>query len=166
MRLRWRAVALHTFPDHLKRLLVGEPIPSSLAHHERFSRVTGLAVLSSDCISSVAYSIEEVLRVLALAGVAALHTSVPIGVLISVLLAIVAFSYRQTIHAYPSGGGAYIVAKGNIGATAGLTAAASLFIDYTLTVAVSIASGVAAVTSAFPVLHPHRVELTLAFVLI
>jgi amino acid transporter len=159
-------VTHHSFPEHIKRLLVGEPIPSSLAHHERFSRLTGLAVLSSDCLSSVAYSVEEVLRVLILGGVAALHTSVPIGILISVLLAIVAFSYRQTIHAYPSGGGAYIVAKGNIGPHAGLTAAASLFIDYTLTVAVSVASGVAAVTSAIPALLPYRVELTLGFVLV
>ena len=157
-------MAHHSFPEHMKRLLVGEPIPSSLAHHERFSRLTGLAVLSSDCLSSVAYSIEEVLRVLILGGVAALHTSIPIGILISVLLAVVAFSYRQTIHAYPTGGGAYIVAKGNIGPMAGLTAASSLFIDYTLTVAVSVASGVAAVTSAFPPLLPYRVELTLAFV--
>jgi amino acid transporter len=166
MGLRSRAVALHSFPEHLKRLLVGEPIPSSLAHHERFSRVTGLAVLSSDCLSSVAYCIEEVLRVLILAGVAALHTSVPIGILISALLAVVAFSYRQTIYAYPSGGGAYIVAKGNIGPLAGLTAAASLFIDYTLTVAVSIAAGVAAFTSALPALLPYRIELTLVFVLV
>jgi amino acid transporter len=159
-------VAHHSFPEHIKRLLVGEPIPSSLALHERFSRITGLAVLSSDCISSVAYSIEEVLRVLILGGVAALHISVPIGLLISALLAVVTFSYRQTIHAYPNGGGAYIVAKGNIGPLAGLTAAASLFIDYTLTVAVSIASGVAAVTSALPALLPYRVELALAFVLV
>jgi len=159
-------MAHHSLPDHIKRLLVGEPIPSSLSHHERFSRVTGLAVLSSDCLSSVAYSIEEVLRVLILGGVAALHLSIPLGVLISVLLAVVAFSYRQTIYAYPSGGGAYIVAKGNIGPLAGLTAAASLFIDYTLTVAVSVASGVAAVTSALPAVLPYRVELTLAFVLI
>ena len=159
-------VALHTLRDHVKRVLVGQPIPSSLAHHERFSRVTGLAVLSSDCLSSVAYCIEEVLRVLILAGVAALHTSIPIGILISILLAIVAFSYRQTIHAYPSGGGAYIVAKGNIGAVAGLIAAASLFIDYTLTVAVSVAAGVAAVTSALPALLPHRVAVALVFVLV
>jgi len=159
-------VAHHSFAEHIKHLLVGEPIPSSLAHHERFSRVTGLAVLSSDCLSSVAYSVEEVLRVLILGGVAALHISVPIGILISILLAVVAFSYRQTIHAYPSGGGAYIVARSNIGPFAGLTAAASLFIDYTLTVAVSVASGVAAVTSALPALLPYRVELTLAFVLV
>ncbi|MBE3134654.1 MAG: amino acid permease, partial [Acidobacteria bacterium] len=106
-------MAHHNFFAHIKRLFVGDPIPSSLAHHERFSRVTGLAVLSSDCISSVAYSIEEVLRVLILGGVAALHFSIPIGILISVLLAVVAFSYRQTIHAYPSGGGAYIVARDN-----------------------------------------------------
>ena len=139
----------------MKRLFVGRPIPTAHALHERFSRVTGLAVLSSDCLSSVAYSIEEVLRVLVIGGVAALSFGVPIAVLIATLLAIVVFSYRQTIFAYPRGGGAYIVAKENLGVYPGLAAASSLFIDYTLTVAVSIASGVAAITSAFPVLHPY-----------
>ncbi len=98
-----------------KRLLVGEPIPSHLAHHERLSRVTGLAVLSSDALSSVAYATEEILRVLLVGGVGALALVTPIGAAIAVILAIVAFSYRQTIHAYPSGGGAYIVAKDNLG---------------------------------------------------
>jgi amino acid transporter len=106
-----------------------------------------------------------VLRVLILGGVAALHSSVPIGILISVLLAIVAFSYRQTIHACPSGGGATSLRRKHRTACS-LTAAASLFIDYTLTVAVSVAAGVAAVTSAIPALLPYRVELTLAFVLV
>src|SRR3981189_1960581 len=91
----------------LKRLLLGRPIPSSLAHHERLSRVTGLAVLSSDALSSVAYATEEILRVLVLAGPAALSFSTPIAFVIATILAIVVFSYRQTIHAYPSGGGAY-----------------------------------------------------------
>ena len=148
----------------MKRLFVGRPIPTAHALHERFSRVTGLAVLSSDCLSSVAYSIEEVLRVLVIGGVAALSLGVPIAVLIATLLAIVVFSYRQTIFAYPKGGGAYIVAKENLGVYPGLAAASSLFIDYTLTVAVSIASGVAAITSAFPALHPYTVELVLGFV--
>ncbi len=147
----------------VKRLLLGRPIPSSLAHHERLSRVTGLAVLSSDALSSVAYATEEILRVLVLGGLAALTYSIPIGLLIAALLGIVAFSYRQTIHAYPSGGGAYIVSKDNLGDNAALIAAAALLIDYTLTVAVSIAAGVAALTSAFPALHIGRVELALAF---
>ena len=150
----------------LKRLFLGRRIPSSLAHHERFSRFTGLAVLSSDALSSVAYATEEILRVLVMGGLAALSFATPIGLLIAALLGLVAFSYRQTIHAYPSGGGAYIVSKDNLGDNAALTAAAALLIDYTLTVAVSIAAGVAALTSAFPALHLNRVELALGFLAI
>ncbi len=150
----------------IKRFVVGKPIPSHLAHHERLSRVTGLAVLSSDALSSVAYATEEVLRVLVLAGTAALSFASPIALVIAAILAVVVFSYRQTIYAYPSGGGAYIVAKENLGDMPALIAAASLLIDYILTVAVSIAAGVAAVTSAFPQWHINRVELTLGFVLV
>src|SRR5690349_12847151 len=152
-------VAEESFLGQVKRLIVGAPIPSHLAHHERFSRVTGLAVLSSDPLSSVAYATEEILRVLTVGGVAVLSLVTPIGAVIATMLAIVVFSYRQTIHAYPSGGGAYIVSKDNLGINAALIAAAALLIDYTLTVAVSIAAGVAAVTSAFPSLHVNRVEL-------
>jgi amino acid transporter len=152
--------------SQLKRFVVGKPIPSHLAHHERLSRVTGLAVLSSDPLSSVAYATEEILRVLILVGPAALTIASPIAVVIALILAIVVFSYRQTIHAYPNGGGAYIVAKENIGETAALTAAAALLIDYVLTVSVSIAAGVAALTSAFPDWHVNRVELTLGFVVV
>ena len=147
------------FPQ-IKRLLVGEPIPSHLAHHERLSRVTGLAVLSSDALSSVAYATEAILLVLIVGGRAAFGYATPISLLIATLLLIVVFSYRQTIFAYPNGGGAYIVAKENISQTAGLVAAAALLIDYTLTVAVSIAAGVAAVTSAVPEYHVSRVELS------
>jgi amino acid transporter len=146
-----------------KRLLVGKPIPSSLAHHERLSRVTGLAVLSSDALSSVAYATDFILATLVVAGVAAFTYAIPISLVIATLLAIVAFSYRQTIHAYPTGGGAYIVAKENIGATAGLVAAASLLVDYTLTVSVSISAGVLAITSAFPRTDVYRVEMCLVF---
>jgi amino acid transporter len=148
----------------LKRLLLGRPIPSRLAHHERLTKTTGLAVLSSDPLSSVAYATEEILRTLVLAGAGALWLLTPIGGVITTLLIVVALSYRQTIHAYPGGGGAYIVAKENIGDTAGLVAGAALLIDYVLTVAVSVAAGVAAVTSAFPVWFEHRVALSLAFV--
>jgi amino acid transporter len=151
-----------SFPT-LKRLLVGKPIPSHLAHHERLSRVTGLAVLSSDALSSVAYATDFVLVTLVAAGSMAIGYVVPISVVIATLLAIVAFSYRQTIHAYPTGGGAYIVAKENISATAGLIAAASLLVDYTLTVSVSISAGVLAITSAVPRLDVYRVELCLLF---
>jgi amino acid transporter len=150
----------------IKRLLVGEPIPSHLAHHERFSRLTGLAVLSSDALSSVAYATEEILRVLVLAGFAALSFATPISIVIAAILAVVVFSYRQTIYAYPSGGGAYIVAKDNLGELPALIAAAALLIDYVLTVAVSIAAGVAAITSAVPQWQPYRVEMTLGFVLL
>src|SRR5262245_20011963 len=149
--------------SQLKRFVVGKPIPSHLAHHERLSRTIGLAVLSSDALSSVAYATEEILRVLILAGAAALTFASPIAFIIAAILAVVVFSYRQTIYAYPSGGGAYIVAKDNIGETAALIAASSLLIDYVLTVAVSIAAGVAAITSAFPQWHVNRVEMTLAF---
>ena len=99
----------------LKRLLLGRPIPTHLAHHERLSKVTGLAVLSSDALSSVAYATEEILRVLVIGGLASLTFARPIGLLIAALLGLVAFSYRQTIHAYPGGGGAYIVSKDNLG---------------------------------------------------
>ncbi len=149
-----------------KRLILGRPIPTHLAHHERLSKVTGLAVLSSDALSSVAYATEEILRVLVIGGLGVLSMGTPIALLIAALLAIVAFSYRQTIHAYPSGGGAYIVSKDNLGINSALVAAAALLIDYTLTVAVSIAAGVAAVTSAFPSLHVNRVEMSLVFLAI
>jgi amino acid transporter len=157
-------VSEESFVSQVKRLLVGAPIPSHLAHHERFSRVTGLAVLSSDPLSSVAYATEEVLRVLAVGGIAALALVTPISVVIATMLAIVVFSYRQTIHAYPNGGGAYIVAKENLGRAPSLVAAAALLIDYVLTVAVSIAAGVAAITSALPDLHVSRVGMSLMFV--
>src|SRR5689334_18785733 len=157
-------MADESFLGQIKRLVVGAPIPSRLAHHERFSRLTGLAVLSSDPLSSVAYATEEILRVLTVGGVAALSLVTPIGAVIATMLAIVVFSYRQTIHAYPSGGGAYIVAKDNLGRLPSLIAAASLLIDYVLTVSVSIAAGVAAMTSAMPAWHLNRTELSLAFV--
>jgi len=152
--------------SQFKGFVVGKPIPSHLAHHERLSRITGLAVLSSDPLSSVAYATEEILRVLVLVGTGTLGLASPIAFVIAAILAIVVFSYRQTIHAYPSGGGAYIVAKDNLGETPALIAAASLLIDYILTVAVSIAAGVAAITSAFPQWHVNRVELTLGFVVV
>jgi amino acid transporter len=148
----------------LKRLIVGSPIPSQLAHRERLSRFTGLAVLSSDPLSSVAYATEEILRVLILAGPAALTLVNPIAGVIAAILALVVFSYRQTIFAYPSGGGAYVVAKDNLGETPALIAAAALLIDYVLTVAVSIAAGVAALTSAFPQWHVQPVLTALGLV--
>ena len=159
-------MAEESFLGQVNRLIVGAPIPSHLAHHERFSKVTGLAVLSSDPLSSVAYATEEILRVLTVGGVAALSLVTPIGAVIATMLAIVVFSYRQTIHAYPSGGGAYIVAKENLGRLPALVAASSLLIDYVLTVSVSIAAGVAAITSALPQWHVDPVVLCLVFVAI
>ena len=152
--------------SQVKQFVVGKPIPSHLAHHERLSRFTGLAVLSSDPLSSVAYATEEILRVLVLVGAGALSLSSPIALVIATILAVVVFSYRQTIHAYPGGGGAYIVARDNLGETPALIAAGALLIDYVLTVAVSVAAGVAALTSAFPEWHINRVEMALVFVLL
>ena len=148
----------------IKRFVVGPPIPSHLAHHERLGKATGLAVLSSDPLSSVAYATEEVLRVLMIGGLAAMSHAPTIALLIAGLLIVVVLSYRQTVHAYPQGGGAYIVSRQNLGEVAGLSAAAALLIDYTLTVAVSVAAGVAAITSAFPDLHISRVTLGVVFV--
>src|SRR3990170_5916429 len=140
-----------------KRLLVGAPMPLARARYERLSKTTALAVFSSDALSSVAYATEEILLILVLAGTAAMHLAVPLSVAIAGLLTIVAVSYQQTIHAYPSGGGADIVARANLGTLPGLIAAAALLTDYVFTVSVSVAAGVAAVTSAVPSLNANKV---------
>jgi amino acid transporter len=150
----------------LRRMLVGRPLATADQLHERLTKVKALAIFSSDALSSVAYATEEILLVLAAAGAAALSAVLPITVAILVLLAIVALSYRQTIHAYPKGGGSYIVTRDNLGDLPGLTAAAALMLDYILTVAVSISSGVAAITSAIQALHPYRVEVALVALLV
>lgn len=141
----------------VKRWLVGAPMPLAQARHERLSKTVALAVFASDPLSSNAYATEEILLVLILAGSAALSYSVPIAVGISALLAIVVVSYRQTVQAYPQGGGAYLVAKDNLGALPALVAAGALLVDYVLTVSVSVAAGIAALTSAMPALLPYRV---------
>lgn len=146
--------------------LTGSPIASSRALHERISKVKALAVFSSDALSSVAYATEEILLVLLLASAGAFTWAGPIAITIAVLLFIVALSYNQTIHAYPTGGGSYIVAKDNLGVLPGLIAGAALLIDYVLTVAVSVSSGVAAVTSAVPATEPFRVIMAVGFVLL
>ena len=144
----------------MKRLMVGTPLPSEAERHQRLSKKLALAVFSSDALSSVAYATEEILLVLAAAGAAvALQWSLPIGAAIVALLVIVTTSYWQTIHAYPTGGGSYIVAMENLGTVAGQTAGAALMIDYVLTVSVSVAAGVAAITSAMPGLLPYRVGI-------
>jgi amino acid transporter len=157
----------------LKRFIIGRALRTEQAAHERLTKKTALAVFSSDALSSTAYATEEILLVLAVAAAygqaGAFKYVVPISIGIAVLLVIVAISYRQTIHAYPSGGGAYIVAKENLGINAGLVAGASLLVDYVLTVAVSIAAGVAAITSMaqgtrYAWLDHHKVLLCLIFI--
>jgi len=145
--------------EPLKRFLIGEPKATAQAPHERLSNPVALAVFSSDALSSVAYATEEILLVLVLAGATALTWSSGIAVAIGLLLLIVTVSYRQTIQAYPAGGGAYLVSKDNLGVPAGLVAGAALLIDYVLTVSVSVAAGVAAITSAWPALYGQRVLL-------
>src|SRR5215467_4318606 len=157
----------------LKRLLVGSPIRTERLTHERLTKKAALAIFASDALSSTAYATEQILLVLAAAYLAG-QTSVfgrvvPISIAISLLLVIVAISYRQTVFAYPSGGGAFVVAKDNLGTMAGLVAGAALLVDYILTVSVSIAAGVEAITSAmagtrFTGLHEHRVWLCLFFI--
>src|SRR5262245_3499404 len=151
-------------PMLLKRWLVGPPMPLAQARHERLSKRVALAVFSSDALSSVAYATAEILLILVLAGAAATHLTVPIALSIAGLLAIVAISYQQTIYTYPSGGGSYIVARANLGTVPGLVAAAALLVDYVLTVSVSVAAGVAAITSALPELATHKVALGVLFV--
>jgi amino acid transporter len=163
----------------LKRMLIGRPLATDEADHQRISKTIGLAVFSSDAISSTAYATGEVMLVLV--GAAGLYNDpnrpklgvedtpglLPaIAILVVVLLAIVANSYRQTIHAYPDGGGAYIVSRENLGELPSLVAGGSLLVDYVLTVAVSIAAGVLAMYSAFPGLKDYRVEICLFFVLL
>lgn len=151
-------------PSLIKRLFLGDPLHNKEAAHQRLSNPVALAVFSSDALSSVAYATGEIVLVLALAGAAALKLTLPIAVAVGTLLVIVVISYRQTIKSYPGGGGAYIVAKENLGAGPGLIAGASLLVDYILTVAVSISAGVAAITSAWPQASPYRVEIALAFI--
>ncbi len=150
--------------QRLRRTLIGQPLPTSAHHEERYSNAEALAILSSDALSSVAYATQEIVLVLGLAGAAALPFTLPITALIVGLMLIVATSYRQTIKAYPQGGGSYRVSQQNLSPLTGLVAGASLSIDYVLTVAVSVAAGIAALTSYFPGLDGHRVELCLVAV--
>src|SRR5262245_7338115 len=148
----------------LKRLLVGAPLPSSDEQHQRLGKATALAVFASDAISSTAYATEEVLVVMVpIAGMAAIDKLIPIAIIVTFMLVVVITSYRQTVHAYPKGGGSYVVSRENLGQGASLVAGASVLVDYILTVAVSISAGVAAITSAFPDLHPETVEICLFF---
>ena len=140
---------------------MGRPLRSSEASKEQINPYEGLSALSLDALTSVAYGPEAIIVVLAIAGAGALHLILPITIAIILLLAILVVSYRQVIDAYPGGGGAYAVSRANLGANASLVAGASLIVDYTLTVAVSIAAGVASLTSAFPSLSPYTVAICL-----
>lgn len=152
--------------NRIKRALIGTPISTEHSMHERLTNVKALAVLSSDALSSVAYATEEILRIMIAAGAAALTVSLPIGFAIILLMIIVVTSYRQTIAAYPRGGGSYIVAKDNLGTLPGLTAASSILIGYILTVAVSVSAGVAALYSIFPPVEPFKVEICVGMVIL
>ena len=144
----------------------GRPLATADAPHQAIGKTVGLAVFASDALSSTAYATQEILLVLAVAGAAAFAYALPISVAIVALLAIVTLSYEQTIHAYPGGGGAYIVARDNLGELPAQIAGAALLTDYILTVAVSVSSGVAQITSAFPHLYGHRVALAVSFVML
>ncbi len=150
----------------IKSFLIGQPIETIKEKHERLSKKMGLAVFSSDPLSSVAYGTEEIMFALVAGGTALLSYTVPIAIAIVILVAIVATSYFQTVHAYSSGGGAYIVAKDNLGVFPGLIAGAALLIDYVLTVTVSVAAGIAAITSAFPATRDYTVTMCIASILL
>ena len=144
--------------------LIGRPLATADAPHQTIGKLVGLAVFASDALSSTAYATQEMLVILALAGMAAFGYAFPISIAIVILLAIVTISYEQTIHAYPGGGGAYIVARDNLGELPAQTAGAALLTDYVLTVAVSVSAGVAQITSAFPGLFDYRVYLSVVLV--
>src|SRR5918996_2800058 len=150
----------------LKRLLVGRALTSRSQEHQLLPKFLALPVFASDQLSSVAYATEEMMLVLALAGASALIWLTPLGVGVAALLVVVIVSYRQTVRAYPRGGGSYIVARENLGTLPGLVAAAAILSDYVLTVAVSMVAGVLAITSAAPVLADHKVALSIGFVLV
>ena len=147
--------------SHLKDLLIGPALPTSSAGHKQLNKIRALAAFSPDALSSIAYANQEIYLGLIIAGSAGLAFAWPIGLAIIGLLIIVALSYYQTIHGYPTGGGSYIVARSNLGTLPGLVAAAALLVDYILNAAVSLTAGVAAVASAFPGLWPYRVVLSL-----
>ena len=147
-------------------MLIGDPLATAEAPHQAIRKIVGLAVFASDALSSTAYATQEMLAVLAAVGTAVFGLAVPMSFAIVILLGLVVASYEQTIHAYPNGGGAYIVARDNLGEAPAAIAGSALLIDYILTVAVSISSGVAQIVSAFDALLPYRVELAIALVLL
>ena len=152
--------------DYLKRLLVGKPLKSADNDDQKLTRFAALALLSSDALSSIAYGTEQIVVVLVALSTAAIWYSLPIAAFVIILLISLTLSYRQIIHAYPHGGGAYVVSSENLGKNAGLIAGGSLLIDYMLTVAVSVSAGAEAITSAIPALYGHQVGISVAIVLL
>jgi amino acid transporter len=153
-------------PRTLRSRFIGRPLSTADAAHQTIGKAVGLAVFASDALSSTAYATQEILVILATAGTLAFGIVFPISLAIVLLLGIVTISYEQTIHAYPDGGGAYIVARDNLGQFPALIAGAALLTDYILTVSVSIASGVAQITSAFPIWYDYRVWISVGFILL
>src|SRR5512138_1598498 len=151
-------------PRNFSHFLIGRPLQTADAPHETIGKAVGLAVFASDALSSTAYATQEILVILAAAGTIAFGYVFPISIVIIVLLAIVVISYEQIIHAYPNGGGAYVVAYDNLGRLPALVAAAALLTDYILTVSVSVSSGVAQIVSAYPELFDYRVPISVACV--
>ncbi|MBM4415367.1 MAG: APC family permease [Chloroflexi bacterium] len=158
--------ALSRLWQRFRYWLLGRPLATSRAIEERLSKVKALAIFSSDALSSSAYATEEILLALVLAGTGFLHVALPVAVAIAVLLGVVVLSYRQTVHAYPQGGGTYSVARENLGRWPGLIGGAALLTDYVLTVAVSVSAGVLAITSALPELADYRVQLAVGGVMV
>jgi amino acid transporter len=152
-------------PRSWRTWLIGRPLPTADAPHQTVGKLIGLAVFASDALSSTAYATQEMLVILAAVGTAAFGLAFPISIAIAILLAIVTISYQQTIHAYPDGGGAYIVARDNLGELPAQVAGAALLTDYVLTVAVSVSAGVAQLISAYPDLFPYRVVVAVGLVL-
>lgn len=152
--------------DKIRHIVIGNPLPTQQVGEKRLNKIRALAAFSPDALSSIAYANQEIYIGLLIAGSAGLTLALPIGLAITGLLVIVAISYFQTIHGYPSGGGSYVVARDNLGTTAGLVAAAALLIDYLLTSAVSLTAGVEAIASAFPYLWPHRVTVAIVLLLV
>lgn len=160
----WRKATSHP-PRSLSHWLIGRPLPTADAPHQTIGKAIGLAVFASDALSSTAYATQEILVILAAAGTIAFGYVFPISLAIVGLMAMVTLSYEQIIHAYPGGGGAYIVARDNLGEFPALVAGASLLVDYILTVSVSVASGVAQIVSAFPILMEYRVLIAVILIL-
>lgn len=152
--------------DYLKRLLVGKPLKSAENDEHKLTRFAALALLSSDALSSIAYGTEQIVVVLVALSAAAIWCSLPIAAFVIILLISLTLSYRQIIHAYPHGGGAYVVSSENLGKNAGLISGGSLLIDYMLTVAVSVSAGAEAITSAVPALYGHQVAISVTIVLL